>query len=371
VRHTGTATHPRRKGSRSPTTNWRRATVLLIAVSVVVVTTIADVGGSVLGAAEAATPPATVFVANFGGEGATGVLATGSVTSYHSGAKGNGPAWQTIATKINAPQGVAFDGSGDLWVANSNTNTLFEYTKSELAKHSPVPAVTISSTASGSLTGPGGLTFDRGGNLWVANTSISTVVEYAKDQLSVSGSPTPKVTISNNSFNAPYGVAVDSSGDLWVSDNAQQGSPALYEYTKADLAKVAPSPRLTISLPLNSIGDDTRSGLSFDHAGNLWLVNSAGNSLVEFGKTELVEAAPRPMVTISASSPNGLNAPDGLAFDAAGDAWVANTGANAIVEFSKSQLAKSGSPPPVRTISGNATGLNYPMSVAVAPVGQA
>ncbi len=47
---------------------------------------------------------------------------------------------------------------------------------------------------------------------------------------------------------------------------------------------------------------------------------------------------------------------------------MANTGANTVVEFSKSELAKSGSPTPVRTISGQATGLNYPMSVAVAPV---
>jgi sugar lactone lactonase YvrE len=324
-----------------------------------------------LGAANAAAaPPGTVFVANFGGGGSTGVQATGSVTSYHSGAKGNAPALQTIAAKINAPQGVAFDRSGDLWVANSNTNTLFEYTKTGLAQRHPVPAVTISSTSSGSLTGPGGLTFDHAGNLWVANTSVSTVVEYAKSQLNKSGSPAPKLTISNNSFNAPYGVAVDSAGDLWVSDNAQQGSPALYEYTKSDLAKPASSPRLTISIPLNSIGDDTRSGLSFDSSGNLWLVNSAGNSLVQFSHSELAKAAPKPTVTVSASSLNGLNAPDGITFDASGDAWVANTGANTVVEFSKNELAKSGSPVPVRIISGPATGLNYPMSVAVAPVTQ-
>ena len=124
-----------------------------------------------------------------GAKDSTGAQATGSVTSYHNGAKGNAAALQTIATKINAPQGVAFDRSGDLWVANSNTNTLFEYTKSELAKHDPVPAVTISSTSSGSLSGPGGLTFDHAGNLWVANTSVSTVVEYAKSQLNQSGAP--------------------------------------------------------------------------------------------------------------------------------------------------------------------------------------
>jgi sugar lactone lactonase YvrE len=333
-----------------------------------IVSGVAVTGTMGLSAAVAsAATEGTVFVANFGGAGASGTGATGSVTSYRTGATGNAPALRTIAAKINAPQGVVFDRSGNLWVANSNTNTLFEYVKSELAKASPAPLVTISSNSSGSLNGPGGLAFDRSGNLWVANTSVSTVVEYSHSQLARSGAPTPEVTISNNSFNAPFGLAFDSAGDLWVADNAQEGSPAVYEYAKSELGKTAPVPRLTISIPLSPLGDDTRSGLSFDSAGNLWLVNSAGNSLVEFTKSELSRPAPKPSVTISSSAANGLNAPDDLVFDSAGDAWVANTGGNTVVEFSKGVLAKSGSPAPVKTLSGKATGLNYPMSVAVEP----
>jgi hypothetical protein len=82
---------------------------------------------------------------------------------------------------------------------------------------------------------------------------------------------------------------------------------------------------------------------------------------------ELAKAAPKAAVTIASGSANSLNAPGDLAFDVAGDAWVANTGATTFVEYSKSELAKSGSPALVRTISGKATGLNYPMSLAVEP----
>jgi sugar lactone lactonase YvrE len=339
--------------------------LLTVALGVCVVAVTGTVSLSAAGASAATT--GTLFVANFGGAGASGTGATGSVTSYRVSADGNVAALRTIEAKINAPQGVVFDRSGDLWVANSNTNTLFEYTKSQLAKASPTPLVIISSNSSGSLSGPGGLAFDRSGNLWVANTSVSTVVEYGHRQLAKSGAPTPEVTISNNSFNAPFGLAFDSAGDLWVADNAQQGSPAVYEYAKSELAEAAPAPRLTISMPLSPLGDDTRSGLTFDSAGNLWLVNSAGNSLVEFTKRELSRPAPKPSVTISSSAANDLNAPDDLVFDSAGDAWVANTGGNTVVEFSKGKLAKSGSPAPLRTLSGKATGLNYPMSLAVEP----
>jgi sugar lactone lactonase YvrE len=369
---TGAGSHP--ELVRSPSWRANSAQTAGRAAGLAVVVALATTAvATTVHTAGAATPasPGVVFVANFGGAGASGIQATGSVTSYRLSATGAASALETLAGKINAPQGVAFDASGNLWVANSNTNTLVDYPRSELGKASPAPAVSIASNSSGSLSGPGGLTFDHSGDLWVANTSISTVVEYTKSQLARSGTPTPKVTISNNSFNAPFGVAIDSHGNLWVSDNAQQGSPAIYEYLKSDLTKSAPAPRLTISVPLSPIGDDTRSGLSFDSSGNLWFVNSAGNSLLEFSKNELTKAAPKPTVTISAGSSGALNAPDDLVFDRAGDIWVANTGANTVVEYSKSELGRSGSPAPVRTISGKTTGLNYPMSLAVEPVAPA
>jgi hypothetical protein len=58
---------------------------------------------------------------------------------------------------------------------------------------------------------------------------------------------------------------------------------------------------------------------------------------------------------------------DDVAFDALGDLWAPNGATNAVVEFTKSQLAKSGSPAPARTISGAATGLNFPWAVTVEP----
>ena len=71
--------------------------------------TIGGPGGYVLGADNAAAaPPGTVFVANFGGGGSTGVQATGSVTSYHSGAKGNAAALQTIADEDQRSSGGRF-----------------------------------------------------------------------------------------------------------------------------------------------------------------------------------------------------------------------------------------------------------------------
>jgi len=56
-----------------------------------------------------------------------------------------------------------------------------------------------------------------------------------------------------------------------------------------------------------------------------------------------------------------------VAFDLTGNLWVPNTGDNAVVEFAKAQLAKSGSQRPAKDIAGPATGLNSPWSIAVEP----
>jgi hypothetical protein len=70
-----------------------------------------------------------------------------------------------------------------------------EFTKAQLsASGSPTPAVTISATKVGtykSLDGPYSLAFDSSGDLWVENFNGNTTVEFGRDQLSTSGSPTP------------------------------------------------------------------------------------------------------------------------------------------------------------------------------------
>src|SRR3984957_7062603 len=98
--------------------------------------------------------PGAVFVANYGGGGSSGIEASGSVSSFRAGAEGDAHPFSTISAKINAPQGLTFDSSGDLWVTSSNANTVLEYAKSQLAKATPVPGVVLSSDKLGSLNDP-------------------------------------------------------------------------------------------------------------------------------------------------------------------------------------------------------------------------
>ncbi|HXW82656.1 MAG TPA: NHL repeat-containing protein, partial [Acidimicrobiales bacterium] len=127
----------------------------------------------------------------------------------------------STAGSLSGPLGLAFDSSGDLWVSNFDQNTVAEFTPAQLATSgSPTPNVTLSSTAGNSLDSPWGLAFDSSGDLWVANGDNSTLVEFTPTELATSGSPTPNVTLSATagSLDDPVGLAFDASGDLWAGN---------------------------------------------------------------------------------------------------------------------------------------------------------
>jgi len=302
--------------------------------------------------------PGSIFVANDGSVGSRG-----SVTEYAVRASGNVHPVLTITRGVNVPWGLAFDASGDLWVANHLSDTVVEYKKSELAKASPTPSVILSSGPDNALSMPAGLAFGSSGNLWVGNIRANFVTEFTRAELSKSGSPAPRVTITNASLfqvAGPYGLAVDPSGDLWVEGSPSTSTDAVCEYPKAELTKPGPpAPRATIS-PGYQLWDFT-----FDSSGNLWVPEYSGNALAEYTKAELTKSgSPPPHVTIAGSI---LSTPQDLAFDSSGDLWVLNNGDQALVEYTKAELAKSGSPTPASTIKGAATGLNNPSYFAIEP----
>jgi hypothetical protein len=118
---------------------------------------------------------------------------------------------------------------------------------------------------------------------------------------------------------------------------------------------------------------------SFDSAGDLWAANYNGSTVVEFTKAQLAKSgSPKAWVTISGKlvalnsgsvefPREGLVDPGDVAVDPTGDLWVTDAGNTGVVEFAKAQLAKSGSPKPSKVISGPATGLNWPWSIAIEP----
>jgi sugar lactone lactonase YvrE len=192
-----------------------------------------------------------------------------TITSYAGSDTGDTPPVVTFSLGLDVPNSMGFDSSGNLWVANFGNSTIVEYSQDNMGRGPAIPAVTITTDRSASLNSPAGLAVDAAGDVWVANDLSNTVVEFSKASLS-SGPVVPALTISSDrsrSLSGPYALAFDSSGDLWV---ANYDNNTVVKYLKGSLASGRQVPSVTISA--DSSGSlNSPAGLSFDASGNLWV----------------------------------------------------------------------------------------------------
>ena len=160
------------------------------------------------------------------------------------------PAPAVVVSGLGHPTALAFDASGSLWVTDNLAATVSGYRPEQLtASGSPAPAVVLSAVA-GSLLQPAGLAFDASGNLWIANIGGATLVAFTPAQLATTGSPVPAVVLRTRSsaVGVPLGLAFDGGGGLWVS-----GAPGnLVRFARNDLVTGEPEPSVRIGLPDHS-----------------------------------------------------------------------------------------------------------------------
>jgi hypothetical protein len=106
---------------------------------------------------------------------------------------------RVIATGFSAPAGLAFDRTGNLYVANYLTNSIDRI----------APDGTKAQFSSGStLRGPIGLVTDDIGNVYVANYNGGTVAKI---------NPAGVPTVIAQGFKKPYYLTLDRDGNLYVS----------------------------------------------------------------------------------------------------------------------------------------------------------
>ncbi len=241
------------------------------------------------------------------------------------------------STALNFPQQSVFDSQGNQWVTDHNNNTVLVFTASQLTRSgtsSTMPAVIISSA---DFNGPLGIAFDGKGNLWVANnggvpgangaTSAvgTTIVEFLAAHLSTPPATgmltpdlTPDVVLSDDgqlSIQGPWALTFDSTGNLWSSNG---NTPfTLVEFASASLAATGPPvPAVTLSPTMvNGYSSlNAPNGICFDDVGDLAAANSAGAfGIAFFTQTQLTTGATAPHTFIVGAATT-LNAPAGCNF---------------------------------------------------------
>ncbi len=273
-----------------------------------------------------------VYVADTANDVIRKITPVGLVTTIAglAHARGSADGSGTNSARFWSPFGIALDGSGNIYVADTGNNTI--------RKISPAGIVTtIAGLAgqAGSADGVGSaarfrnpwdVAVDNTGNVYVADMSNNTIrkitpagaVHTFAGEAGVSGNTDGWGNSAR--FNNPFAVAVDGAGDVYVSDTANN---AIRKITVGRVVTtLAGLPGYAGNTDGN--GSDARfwgpQGLAVDSSGNIYVADTGNNAIRKITPMGVVTTAPA-----SADKTLALNGPGGVAVDGNGNVYVADT----------------------------------------------
>jgi sugar lactone lactonase YvrE len=243
-----------------------------------------------------------------------------------------------------APFGVAVDGAGTVYVADTGNNTIRKISTngivSTLAGWAGHPGSKDGVGTSARFRNPWGVAVDTMGNVFVADMSNDTVRKITPDGavFTFAGQAGSIGNIdgfgTDAQFNNPYAVAVDGVGNVYVADSAND---VLRKITPSRVASTL------AGLPGNAgytdgSGNNARlwnpQGLAVDSAGNIYVADTGNNTvrkITPMGAVTTLAGMPGETgTTDGVGKAARFNGPGAVTVDGAGILYVADTNNHAI-----------------------------------------
>ena len=266
-------------------------------------------------------------------------IATVAGTGTGGFAGDGGPA---TAAQINAPCALLLDGSGNLYIGDQ-----LNYRVRKMAMGGNISTAVGTGTAGDSgatataaaIRTPCGLALDSGGNLYFSDTAnhevkkvasgggITTIAGNGTGGYSGDGNPATTATLNN-----PIGLALDAAGNVYV---AEAGNHIIRKIaTNGTISTFAGSGTggyLGDGGPASFAQLNNPTGLTIDAQGNFYVADSNN------GVIRKITAGGGTITTVAGNGVNAysgdgglatkasLNHPKGIAVDAAGNLYIADT----------------------------------------------
>ena len=283
-----------------------------------------------------------VFVADTDNDAVKEIVAVNGVASSSSTVT-------TVGSGFVAPEGVAVDGSGNVFVADLGHSAVKEI----VAVNGVVSSSSTVNTVGSGFSYNYDVAVDGSGNVFVADTYNSAVKEIVAVNGAVSSSST--VNTVGSGFSNPYGVAVDGSGNVFVAD---LGHSAVKEI-------VAVNGVVSSSSTVNTVGSGFSNpyGVAVDGSGNAFVADFGNSAVKEIVAVNGAVSSSSMVNTVG----SGFAGPEGVAVDGSGNVFVADFGHSAVKEIDRSD-------PPTLTFAAtpvDSTSTDSPQTVTLANIGNA
>lgn len=287
-----------------------------------------------------------------------------------AGIAGTADDTDTVKALFSNPYSVAVDPSGNVFVADTSSHVIRKITAStgKVSTFAGSPGLSGTSDGQGSaarFNGPSGVAVDGAGNVYVADTNNHTIRGISAGGNVITLAGVPGVIGSNDSssgtsphFTYPFGLAIDSNGTIYVADTynhlirqISQGGAGISVSTIGGTAGVRG----------NSDGTPGNSRFAFPtgiavlapgviyvaDSGNSTIRRVAGNNTTTYAGTAGVSGTAEGAALTAAR----FNQPNGVGVDSAGVVYVADTFSHTIRRIAN---AGSGLAGDVSTLAGSA-----------------
>jgi sugar lactone lactonase YvrE len=250
-----------------------------------------------------------------------------------------------LAARFNYPQGLSADNAGNLYVADSDNNTIRVITPagvvSTLAGQPGISGSADGSGVAARFLHPGGIAIDAAGSLYVADTNNVTVRKITPTGVvtTLAGNPgSPSYSDGTGTaagFSDPRGIAIDSVGNVYVADT---DANTIRKITPAGLVTTLAGTPGIVGGTADGAGAAARFsapwGIAADTAGNLYVTDSGNSTIRKITPAGLVttlagEAGASGTVD-GIGTASEFSLPKGIAIDPSGNLYVADNSGDAI-----------------------------------------